>query len=75
MKRDWYGIIEYPFQPFQMAERDQEEIEVAIAEDEKKEETYEDTPIYNPKNLPIGLDGKPIPYWLYKVYSFFFQRI
>ena len=47
-----------------MAERDQEEIEVAIAEDEKKEETYEDTPIYNPKNLPIGLDGKPIPYWL-----------
>ena len=49
-----------------MAERDQEEIEVAIAEDEKKEETYEDTPIYNPKNLPIGLDGKPIPYWLYK---------
>ena len=24
---------------------------------------------HNPKNLPIGWDGKPIPYWLYKLYG------
>lgn len=23
----------------------------------------------NPKNLPIGWDGKPIPYWLYKLHG------
>jgi hypothetical protein len=26
-------------------------------------------PIYNPLNLPIGWDGKPIPYWLYKLHG------
>lgn len=25
--------------------------------------------IYNPKNLPLGWDGKPIPYWLYKLHG------
>ena len=24
---------------------------------------------HNPKNLPIGWDGKPIPYWLYKLHG------
>ena len=24
---------------------------------------------YNPKNLPLGWDGKPIPYWLYKIHG------
>ncbi|XP_075145167.1 splicing factor 3A subunit 3 [Haematobia irritans] len=24
---------------------------------------------YNPKNLPLGWDGKPIPYWLYKLHG------
>lgn len=26
-------------------------------------------PITNPKNVPIGWDGKPIPYWLYKLHQ------
>ena len=26
----------------------------------------QEKPIYNPLNLPLGWDGKPIPYWLYK---------
>ena len=34
---------------------------------ENKEE--EDDIIYNPKNLPLGWDGKPIPYWLYKLHG------
>lgn len=25
--------------------------------------------VYNPKNLPLGWDGKPIPYWLYKLHG------
>ncbi|CAF3377165.1 unnamed protein product [Rotaria socialis] len=29
----------------------------------------EDGLIYNPKNLPLGWDGKPIPYWLYKLHG------
>merc|ERR1712183_380747 len=29
----------------------------------------EDRPIYNPLNLPLGWDGKPIPFWLYKFHG------
>mmetsp|Transcript_47986 Transcript_47986/g.133850 ORF Transcript_47986/g.133850 Transcript_47986/m.133850 type:complete len:530 (+) Transcript_47986:122-1711(+) len=29
----------------------------------------EDRPIYNPLNLPLGWDGKPIPFWLYKLHG------
>jgi splicing factor 3A subunit 3 len=29
----------------------------------------DERPKYNPKNLPMGWDGKPIPYWLYKLHG------
>lgn len=29
----------------------------------------EDELVYNPLNLPLGWDGKPIPYWLYKLHG------
>ncbi|MBA0651320.1 hypothetical protein Goklo_018658, partial [Gossypium klotzschianum] len=29
----------------------------------------EDQQIYNPLKLPMGWDGKPIPYWLYKLHG------
>lgn len=29
----------------------------------------DDQPIYNPLNIPLGWDGKPIPYWLYKLHG------
>jgi len=29
----------------------------------------DDAPLYNPLNLPLGWDGKPIPYWLYKLHG------
>lgn len=29
----------------------------------------DDGPIYNPLNLPLGWDGKPIPLWLYKLHG------
>ncbi|CRG96794.1 splicing factor 3A subunit 3, putative [Plasmodium gallinaceum] len=34
-----------------------------------EEENEEDKPIYNPLNLPLGYDNKPIPYWLYKLHG------
>ncbi len=49
-----------------MAEAEAEaEVEEAEEEDEGSDEEVK--AIYNPKNLPLGWDGKPIPYWLYKV--------
>jgi hypothetical protein len=29
----------------------------------------EDDFVYNPLKLPMGWDGKPIPYWLYKLHG------
>lgn len=37
--------------------------------EEESEEEEEDAPIYNPLNLPLGWDGKPIPFWLYKLHG------
>ena len=33
------------------------------------EDDDEDAPVYNPLNLPLGWDGKPIPYWMYKLHG------
>lgn len=37
--------------------------------EEEEEEEDEHAPVYNPLNLPLGFDGKPIPYWLYKLHG------
>lgn len=29
----------------------------------------EDAPIYNPLKLPLGWDGRPIPFWLYRLHG------
>eukprot|EP00981_Chlorochromonas_danica_P006694 scaffold1462_cov168-Ochromonas_danica.AAC.4 len=34
-----------------------------------EEDDDDEAPIYNPLNLPLGWDGKPIPYWLYKLHG------
>jgi splicing factor 3A subunit 3 len=47
---------------------DEEDEEDEVYED-IVEETVEDDVPYNPKNLPLGWDGKPIPYWLYKLHG------
>lgn len=44
------------------------------ASDEEESESESDDEddsevIYNPKNVPLGWDGKPIPYWLYKLHG------
>ena len=35
----------------------------------EEEDSDEDDYIYNPLKLPMGPDGKPIPYWLYKLHG------
>lgn len=37
--------------------------------DENADEEEEEERIYNPLKLPLGWDGKPIPYWLYKLHG------
>uniref|UniRef100_A0A6G1S8Y8 Splicing factor 3A subunit 3 n=1 Tax=Aceria tosichella TaxID=561515 RepID=A0A6G1S8Y8_9ACAR len=37
--------------------------------DVEDDEGEQNNVIYNPKNLPLGWDGKPIPYWLYKLHG------
>lgn len=37
--------------------------------DPESESDEDDDVPYNPKNLPLGWDGKPIPYWLYKLHG------
>ena len=36
-----------------------------MVEDSDEEDEY----VYNPLKLPLGWDGKPIPYWLYKLHG------
>lgn len=38
-------------------------------QDNSSESSLDEGPVYNPKNLPLGWDGKPIPYWLYKLHG------
>lgn len=42
---------------------------VGVVADDDEDDDEEDKPIYNPLNLPLGWDGKPIPYWLYKLHG------
>ncbi|CAL8072680.1 unnamed protein product [Orchesella dallaii] len=44
-------------------ESDEEEQQTESDDDDDDEVPY------NPKNLPLGWDGKPIPYWLYKLHG------
>ncbi|KAI4317194.1 hypothetical protein L6164_025085 [Bauhinia variegata] len=49
-----------------------EELEAERGEEEIQEDTEsedEEQQIYNPLKLPMGWDGKPIPYWLYKLHG------
>lgn len=35
----------------------------------KSDSSDDEEPVYNPRNLPIGYDGKPIPYWVYRLHG------
>jgi splicing factor 3A subunit 3 len=55
-------------QTLTLAERAAEEQE-SEPEMSESEEEEEDDKIYNPLKLPLGWDGKPIPFWLYKLHG------
>lgn len=50
------------------ARKDGEEEEEDDASASESDDEDDEVP-YNPKNLPLGWDGKPIPYWLYKLHG------
>ncbi|KAA0186137.1 hypothetical protein HAZT_HAZT000363 [Hyalella azteca] len=50
------------------ARKDGEEDEEDEASASDSDDEEDEVP-YNPKNLPLGWDGKPIPYWLYKLHG------
>jgi splicing factor 3A subunit 3 len=52
--------------PHSVWQAEQEEAEAELAPDEEEDE---DEFVYNPLKLPLGWDGKPIPYWLYKLHG------
>jgi SF3a60/Prp9 C-terminal/Replication stress response SDE2 C-terminal len=39
------------------------------SEGDDDDDDDDDAPIYNPKNVPLDWDGKPIPYWLFKLHG------
>lgn len=41
----------------------------AATNDKEEEDSDSDDKIYNPLKLPLAWDGKPIPYWLYKLHG------
>lgn len=49
-----------------IARDEEEEEEIIIDDDDDEEDTGIGT---NPLNLPLGWDGKPIPYWLYRLHQ------
>ncbi|KAJ9507341.1 hypothetical protein QJQ45_006307 [Haematococcus lacustris] len=51
----------------QRAEQEDAVEEAAAGPDEGSD--AEDEFVYNPLKLPLGWDGKPIPYWLYKLHG------
>ncbi|KFG61128.1 putative splicesome-associated protein [Toxoplasma gondii RUB] len=51
-------------------DEDDQQAAKAVGDAERDSEDEEDDqPIYNPLNLPLGFDGRPIPFWLYKLHG------
>lgn len=50
------------------ATEDTKRAEEAVQEDADNDDE-DDEKIYNPLKLPLGWDGKPIPFWLYKLHG------
>lgn len=46
-------------------DEEDDEVDTQLPSDEEEDNAVP----YNPKNLPLGWDGKPIPYWLYKLHG------
>lgn len=49
---------------------DEERLDTMAGGESEKQQDEIDDIVYNPKNVPLGLDGKPIPYWMFKLHGF-----
>ena len=49
---------------------DEERLDTMAGGESEKQQVEIDEIVYNPKNVPLGLDGKPIPYWMFKLHGF-----
>ena len=48
------------------------DVELQVQEEDQQDDDSDDDydgKVYNPLKLPLGWDGKPIPYWLYKLHG------
>jgi splicing factor 3A subunit 3 len=52
----------------ELEEEEEANVQGAAGAEEEEEEEEEEY-VYNPLKLPLGWDGKPIPYWLYKLHG------
>lgn len=55
-------------------ERKDEDIALGVQPGDQQVDGHEEkqqleSTIYNPKDVPLGWDGKPIPYWMYKLHG------
>ncbi|KAF4321656.1 hypothetical protein BBO99_00001167 [Phytophthora kernoviae] len=53
----------------EIAEEEEGTFSDVDVENENEDADDEEEQFYNPLNLPLGWDGKPIPYWLYKLHG------
>lgn len=53
----------------EIAEEEEGSFSDVDVENANPEGDDDEQPFYNPLNLPLGWDGKPIPYWLYKLHG------
>ena len=49
------------------AQEDEHEAVEVVLEESDEEEVKPG--LYNPKDVPLDFDGKPIPYWLFKLHG------
>lgn len=57
-----------------LADIEAQEMQAVEPEPESSDEEGEQKDeVYNPKNVPLDFDGKPIPYWLYKLHGLNFE--
>lgn len=55
-----------------MNEEEPMDVELQVQEEDQPDDESDDDydgKVYNPLKLPLGWDGKPIPYWLYKLHG------
>ncbi|OII71009.1 hypothetical protein cand_018480 [Cryptosporidium andersoni] len=65
-KLDHFNVIEF-INNILSTENIQDEEDKVLDSDEDIDELEEN--IHNPLGLPVGLDGKPVPYWLFKLHG------